>query len=286
MQYRKRIVLENPDQDIEPGGLEIPEKEKPRPERRRKGKKKARKKKRSAFSFYFINILVALIIIAIIAYLLLSSIFITKKVVVKGTDLYTESEIENHYLKGGKYKNSSVYQLIMTRLSPAKDEPFIESASITLDSPSVLRINVKEKSFLGVIARSDGKLVYFDDDGIVQEIESRDIGGVLKVTGLSTDKVKKAQHLPADDETIKLILNTVKTLKKYKITTSGISFNGESDMSCQIGDISADIGGSEYLNEKIMRLDIILPKLSGYKGTLHLENWTPENKDVVFEISQ
>jgi len=286
LQYRKRIVLNDPE-DIEPGGFEIPEHDDSRPIRKKKKKKKGRRrKKRSTFSFYFINIFLAIIIIVIIAYLLLSALFITKRVVVKGTDLYTETEIENHYLKGGKYKNSSVYQLIMSRLSPASQEPFIESARITLDSPSVLRISVKEKSFLGLIARSDGKLVYFDDDGIVQEIESRDIGGVLKVNGLSVDKVKKNQHLPADDETIKLILNTIKALKKYKITTSGISFDEKSDMSCQIGDISVDIGGNEYLNEKIMRLDIILPKLSGYKGTLHLENWTPENKDVVFEIAQ
>ena len=32
-----------------------------------------------------------------------------------------------------------------------------------------------------------------------------------------------------------------------------------------------------------MRLDAIMPKLSGKKGTLHLENWTPLTTDIIFE---
>ena len=39
----------------------------------------------------------------------------------------------------------------------------------------------------------------------------------------------------------------------------------------------------DYLEEKIMRLPHILPYLDGQTGILHLEDWTEDNTDIVFE---
>ena len=44
--------------------------------------------------------------------------------------------------------------------------------------------------------------------------------------------------------------------------------------------------GFKYLDEKIMRLQYILPTINGQAGILHLENWTPESTDIVFEASE
>ena len=52
------------------------------------------------------------------------------------------------------------------------------------------------------------------------------------------------------------------------------------------GKIEVDFGNFKYLDEKMMRFDIILKKIKGRTGKLHLENWTPETTDVVFEIKE
>ena len=49
------------------------------------------------------------------------------------------------------------------------------------------------------------------------------------------------------------------------------------------GGIVINVGDKSYLEEKIMRLPHILPNIEGQSGILHLENWTPDNTDIVFE---
>jgi len=43
------------------------------------------------------------------------------------------------------------------------------------------------------------------------------------------------------------------------------------------------VGSADNLTDKLMRLEYILPELTGKKGTLHLENWSNENTDIIFE---
>ena len=48
-------------------------------------------------------------------------------------------------------------------------------------------------------------------------------------------------------------------------------------------DYNISLGSSSYLEEKLERLSYILPEIEGMQGTLHLENFSPNNTDVVFE---
>jgi len=43
------------------------------------------------------------------------------------------------------------------------------------------------------------------------------------------------------------------------------------------------LGTTTNLAQKTKRLPYILPYLDGKSGTLHLEDWTEENTDIVFE---
>ena len=49
------------------------------------------------------------------------------------------------------------------------------------------------------------------------------------------------------------------------------------------GEITVLIGQAQNLNEKVVRLSHIMPKLDGQKGTLHLESWTENTTDIAFE---
>jgi cell division protein FtsQ len=47
--------------------------------------------------------------------------------------------------------------------------------------------------------------------------------------------------------------------------------------------ITIQVGTADNLAQKILRLQYILPQLEGKKGTLHLENWTSETTDIIFD---
>ena len=50
-----------------------------------------------------------------------------------------------------------------------------------------------------------------------------------------------------------------------------------------VGNVKVEMGSLELLTQKVERLDKILPQLSGMQGTLHLENWTEETTNIVFD---
>ena len=54
-------------------------------------------------------------------------------------------------------------------------------------------------------------------------------------------------------------------------------------MTVYSGKITILVGNADNLAQKIMRLQYILPQLDGKKGTLHLENWTSETTDIIFD---
>ena len=46
------------------------------------------------------------------------------------------------------------------------------------------------------------------------------------------------------------------------------------------------IGSEDNLSQKVVRLSIILPQLDGLSGTLHLETWTPETTDIIWDRAE
>ncbi|MCR4782608.1 MAG: hypothetical protein K5851_07705 [Lachnospiraceae bacterium] len=279
MHYKQKITLNTPE---ESKGVEImpnkPLDEEPT--------KKRKKKKKSAFRYYFFNIVLGIILVIMLAYILSVSVFITTKVTVSGSTIYDENYIKSKAIHKGEYKKNSIYQVVMGIIDEPRDIPFIESIKVGLKSPSHVNIYVKEKEMLGVIQADDGKYVYFDDDGIVKEIAKKKLDKVIPVSGLVATKPKIGKSLSIDKDALKTLLNVVKALHKYKIDVDEVKFHGKSRISCQCGKIEVDFGNFKYLDEKMMRFDIILKKIKGRTGKLHLENWTPETTDVVFEIKE
>jgi cell division protein FtsQ len=218
-----------------------------------------------------------------LSYILSVSVFVVKRIDVSGNTLYSENYIKERSMHKGKYKKSTFYQLAMGIMDPPKNIPFVESVHYKLESPSHILLKVNEKEMLGVIQGDDGKYVYFNDDGKVVEISKVKLNGVMPVSGLTPSKPKIGESLSIDKDSLTALLNTVKALKKYDMSVDSVIFEDKNRLSCHLGDVYVKFGKYEYLNEKIMRLNIILPKLKGKKGKLHLENWSPNYTDIVFE---
>ncbi len=54
-------------------------------------------------------------------------------------------------------------------------------------------------------------------------------------------------------------------------------------MTLYFDEVKAALGAGDNLDEKIMKLQYMLPSLVGEKGTLHMENYTEETKKTSFE---
>lgn len=239
-----------------------------------KRKKKARRKRRLILVFVFLCIIGGLALAGVKGFTL-------KEVKVSGNELYTDRQIKDSVLND-EYSWNTLYVVFKYKLFQMREIPFIDEMEIEFVSPHTIQIKVYEKAIIGYIEANDQN-VYFDKDGFVVEISKRLIENVPKVEGIVCREVIVYEKLNLDDEhALSLLLTFSQQLEKYELVPQTITFGENNNLSADFGDIKAQIGSSDYLVEKVMRLDAIMPKLSGKRGTLHLENWTPLTTDAVF----
>ena len=218
---------------------------------REKRKQKNKRKKKLIF------LLVFLCAGAILAYIAVEG-FTIEKVEVDGNALYTDKQIQESVLND-EYSWNALYVTLKYRL-----------------------FHMKEMPFIGYI-EANNQNVYFDKEGFVVEISKRLIEDVPRVEGLQCQKVVVYEKLNLDDNTaLPLLLTFSQQLQKYDLSPNTIEFDSNHKLSAAFDKLTIQLGNSDYLVEKVMRLNAIIPNLSGKSGTLHLENWSPLTKDVVF----
>ena len=233
--------------------------------------------------------LIIFLVIAVLAatvYVLIMKVYTVRDVNVTGNELYSDEQIKNSVLNDD-YSFSTLYVYFRYKLGLGSKTPFIDSVEVEMNGPHGLDITVYEKGILGYIyIDAVGQNAYFDKDGFVVEITSSSIDDVPKVEGLNVTSVVLYEVLEMEnaDELSDLLLLT-SLLKKYGIHATQVEFDSSGRMSALSGKITINIGTADYLTEKIMRLQYILgaEQLEGKKGVLHLENWTTETKDIIFD---
>lgn len=241
-----------------------------------------RKKRRKIGLLVF---LVLLLLIAIGTFIVIN-VFTVEHVVVEGNELYSSEQIQNMVLND-EYSWNSLYVDLKYRFLDVGDVPFVDTMEISLDDPHTVRISVYEKGILGSFYIDTlGQYAYFDKDGFVVETSSDVIEGVPKITGISCDTVVLYEKLPLENEGIlNRLLSLTQILKKYDLSPENIHYDSAENPVLTYGSIEVVVGSDDYLTQKIARLSAILPQLSGLSGTLHLDTWTPDTTDIVFDRS-
>lgn len=236
------------------------------------------------------NILILLALIVLLAgicVLLVTQVFTVKKVDVVGNELYTDEQIEEIVLSD-EYSWSTLYVYLKYRFFHTQKLPFVDTMEVGLQpaKPHELTVEVYEKGILGYLYISSiDQNAYFDKDGFVVETSQEVIEDVPKIEGLTCDSVVLYEKLPlANDTALKNLLSLTQLLQKYEISAKRIKYEEASgSMTVYSGKITILVGNADNLAQKIMRLQYILPQLEGKKGTLHLENWTSETTDIIFD---
>ena len=149
-----------------------------------------------------------------------------------------------------------------------------------------VKITVYEKTMAGYVEYMD-RYFYFDNDGTV--VESSDIRtlGIPQIKGLEFDHIVLLEKLPVEDDTIfNHILDISQLLDKYGISAEQIYFDRDYQITLYFGQAKIKLGGTEYIDEKIMKLKMILPSIEDKKGTLRMENYTADSANVTFELEE
>lgn len=248
-------------------------------------KEERRRKKRRKIGLYILLILILLIAAGVF---IVMNVFTVENVVVEGNELYSSTQIENMVLND-EYSWNSLYVDLKYRFVDIGEVPFVDTMEVSLDNPHTVHIKVYEKGMLGYLyINSIGQNAYFDKDGFVVETSTEVIDGVPKITGISCEEVVLYEKLQLENSDIlRDLLNLTQTLKKYNLLPDEIQYDSNMEpVLFYYGTIQVKIGSEDNLSQKVVRLSIILPQLDGLSGTLHLETWTPETTDIIWDRAE
>ena len=225
-------------------------------------------------------------LLLLVAGVVVIQVFTVENVIVEGNELYDEKQIEEAVLND-EYSWNSLYVIIKYKFMEPARIPFVDAMDISLQNPHTLHIHVYEKGHLGYVKiAGTGENAYFDKDGIVTEISDRFIDGIPQIKGLELDEIVLYDNLPIEEERLRELLTLTQTLKRKDLVPDHISYATKHSPVLYYGDVRVQLGGIENLTQKVDRMAKILPTLENLAGTLHLENWTEENTNIVFEKEQ
>lgn len=232
----------------------------------------------------FLSVFLILFCLIAMTVLIIWKVFTVQTVVVEGNEHYSDSQIQKIVLSD-EYSWNSLYMYLKYRFLEGEEIPFVDTLEVSLDNPHTLRVHVYEKGIIGYLYISAiSQNAYFDTDGFVVETSKEVIENIPQVEGLDCDKVVLYEKLPIKDENLlKSLLTVTRSLEKKEVIPEKIQFGENGDISLDYGDIQVLLGQSDNLTQKILRLSYILPELSGKKGVLHIENWTENTTNIIFD---
>lgn len=253
-----------------------------KPESGKGGRKEKLRFGRTKRTMILSAVLFSLVFFLVAAYLYIMNNYTVTTVHVEGNIHYTNEEIMEMVM-GGAYGNNSLLLSLKYRDKGIENVPFIETMDVTIEARDTIRITVYEKALAGYVAYL-GRCVYFDKDGIVVETSTEKTEGIPQVTGLTFDHVVLHEKLPVEKpEVFAEILNITQQLDKYSMAADKIYFDPDYQITLLFGDARVALGNDIYVEEKIMKLQYILPDLLGKSGVLDMREYNEDTKSYSFE---
>ncbi len=227
-------------------------------------------------------VMLFLLTVLISGYVYIVRNYTVTTVYVEGNVHYTNEEIMEMVM-GGRYGNNSLLLSLKYQDKGITDIPFIQTMDVAIEAKDTIRITVYEKALAGYVSYL-GRYVYFDKDGIVVETSTEKTAGIPQVTGLKFDHVILHEPLPVEKpEIFDEVLNITQQLSKYSMSADRIYFDSGYQVTLMFGEARVAMGDSRYIDEKIMKLQYILPDLAGKKGTLDMREYSEDTKTYSFE---
>jgi cell division protein FtsQ len=232
--------------------------------------------------FIILGIVIIVLVSAFAALRYVAETYTVTNIYVNGNTHYTNEEIIDMVLTD-KLSNNSLYLSLKYRDKSIENVPFVEKMDVDIVSPDTIRINVYEKAVAGYIAYL-GRYMYFDRDGIIVESSKEPSDDVPEVLGLDFNYVIIYEKLPVENEHVFAeILDITKLLDKYNLDANKIYFDKDYNVYLYFDDVEVSLGTEDYIDEKIIQLQYILPSLENKKGVLEMKDFDEDTQNITFE---
>lgn len=204
-------------------------------------------------------------------------------VYVEGNVHYTEEEIKA-IVMSGPLGDNSLYLSLKYKDKGIEGIPFVDVVDVDILAPDTVKIIVYEKSLTGCVRYLD-TYIYFDRDGYVVESSAVRTVGVPQVMGLKFEHIVTGDKIPVENEAVfNSILNITRMLQKYSLTADKIYFKDSGDITIYFQNIKVALGNnSATLEDKLMLLPDLLPRLEGKSGILQMQNYDGSGGKYIFK---
>ena len=182
-----------------------------------------------------------------------------------------------------KYCDNSIYFCLYYDCWYKDDFPFLDKIHVKMTSPVSLEVTVKEKEITGYAALEDSN-IYFDTKGMAVLQSSSILPDIPQLAGFDLTGAAVGQTLPIDDS--RLLGNVTEVFNDTKeagISVNTITFDSKGAITMEAGSVKVELGQGEYIDEKVRLAAVLLEKLDGKSGTLHLEDYNGTNGNRSFE---
>ncbi len=232
--------------------------------------------------YIILGIVLILLIAGLVAFKYIYDNYTIEHIYVSGNTHYTNDEIMDMVMDDSLSHNS-LYLSFKYRDKSIEDIPFIEKMDVDIVSPDTIRINVYEKAVAGYIAYL-GRYMYFDRDGIVVESSFEASDDVPQVMGLKFNYVIMHERLPIDNmKVFEEVLDITQLLSKYELKANRILFDSDFNVYLYFDGVEVNLGQWNYIDEKIIQLQYILPELYGKTGILDMKDFDEDTRNITFE---
>lgn len=228
------------------------------------------------------KIIIGIIVFLIAVIMIIAATCKTKKIKIDGLNYYTEAEVRKAVAENGYISNSVAY-FLKCKFKQPTILPFVDSISVSLNSPDSITIHVKEKKRAGCL-QYNGKYVYFDKNGYALESYEKKYDDVPLVTGLKYDELVMQQKIPVKKkEVFSYILELTMAIDKYDLPIDQIHIQDNGKALLISDKIIIDLYNKEDLDIKIPELAGMLKKVKGKSGTIDMRYFSEDHKIAVFQ---
>ena len=110
------------------------------------------------------------------------------------------------------------------------------------------------------------------------------LDGVPQISGLKFSEVTLYEQLPVSKpDVFRIILNLTQALDKNDVHPDRIAFADNLSITLWFGEARVLFGTEDMMDEKIANLASFVDDLKERKGTLHMENFTEDTQNLIFD---
>lgn len=208
------------------------------------------------------------VVVIVVAFTALFNVRI-KNIKIVGNDKVSDSVIASQLFENEIDRISAVF-FFKNKFKKRKNISRINSYEIEWQSPVSVVVHVKENKAVAFVRR-DLYNLYFDRDGIINEVSTEKKDNATEVTGVDFRNYEEGEKIEMSNKKLfNAILNISDFLSESDLKVSLLEVKKDDSIYLYIDNIIVNMGDLKNIEVKLQRLVDIYPEIKDLSGTLDL----------------